>query len=296
MEKNSTYWLKFHSSEEILQWLNNFSNDEELYFALILANKIDYLTKDKIQYLWKLLLKNRAKLCISEKFFSDKSSREIEDLFPLFLKNNCIFMGFGTAGDSAQPMLYSFVKAQTDPNIEQWHKYDLAHFLSCYGQLKQEQWFKSIKVIFLIDDFIGGGNQALKFWRNKWGSKFSLENLQKENSKIIIFYLALAGTKEGRLKIETTVPIRVILGQELDEKFRCFSSESTIYDDSYERSKAKTVMEAKGRLLYDHPLGFNDGQLAIAFDHNTPNNSLPVIWKRKDDGNWFPLFERFGEG
>jgi hypothetical protein len=51
-------------------------------------------------------------------------------------------------------------------------------------------------------------------------------------------------------------------------------------------------MKRAGKILYKYPLGYENDQAAVAFHHNTPNNSLPVIWKKMTDGSWYPLFER----
>jgi hypothetical protein len=97
-------------------------------------------------------------------------------------------------------------------------------------------------------------------------------------------------TINGKKEIEENTPIKVILGEELDETFKCFSEVSTIYINPDERARAKEIMTAKGRMLYKFPLGYDNLELAIAFRHNTPNNSLPVIWKKAK--GWYPLFER----
>ena len=52
-------------------------------------------------------------------------------------------------------------------------------------------------------------------------------------------------------------------------------------------------MKKAGSMLYEYPLGYEHDQAAVAFNHNTPDNSLPVIWKKMTDGSWYPLFERF---
>ena len=37
-------------------------------------------------------------------------------------------------------------------------------------------------------------------------------------------------------------------------------------------------------------LGYNDSEMLIAFEYNTPNNCLPIIWVESND--WIPLFKR----
>ena len=57
------------------------------------------------------------------------------------------------------------------------------------------------------------------------------------------------------------------------------------------RDFAYEIMKGYGeRIAPSMPLGFDDGQYAIAFRHNTPNNSLPIFWSDRND--WFPIMKR----
>lgn len=288
IEKNQNCWRKFNDSGPILSWLRNFANAREIYFALVLADSIMYYTSDQIKSLWKLILMNRAKLFLLNEIFPNNEPVEIETWFPEYLRKNCVFVGFGATCKSGAAMPYLFDKSHNIRNLTYMGMFE---FLCRYQELG------ALKKVLLLDDFIGSGNQA----RSKWFSKVpidkkkkrSLDDVSRKNPHLQFVYLALVGCKEGKEKIERTTPMKVIVGEELDEKFKCFSDVSIIYRDPDERREAKEVMEKKGRMLCKYPLGYDNMQLAIAFSHNTPDNSLPVIWKRLPDGGWFPLFERF---
>ena len=287
--KNQNCWKKFDNSGPILSWLRNFSNEREIYFALVLADNIMYYTSDQIKSLWKLILMNRVKLYMLNEIFPDKVHIEIETWFPEYLRKNCVFVGFGGAGKSGAAMPYLFNKSHGIRNLVYM---GLFEFLCRYQELR------NLERVLLLDDFVGSGNQARGQWRSRIPidkkNKRSLDDVSRKNPNLQFVYLALVGCKEGKEKIEKTTPMKVILGEELDESFKCFSDISHIYKDASERGEAKEVMEKKGRMLYKYPLGYDNMQLAIAFCHNTPDNSLPVIWKRLPDGGWFPLFERIG--
>jgi len=289
IDKAETCWKRSKSPEEILRWLNNFSKKREIYLALILANNILYYTLEKNRSLWRLILMNRVKLFLLAKFFPNVAPPDIEEWFQRYVQDKCVFVGFGEAGKSAQSMVYYFKQAQITGDLSYMERFQ---FLQCSsGELSEKE------IVFLLDDFIGSGDQAEQNWFNKESSGNkkgkSFNDIHKENPQLQFFYLALVGCNEGKKLIEAKTPLKIILGQELDETFKCFSDCSMIYTDANERAEAKRIMKEKGRMLHQFPLGYKNMQLAIAFYHNTPDNSLPVIWKKMPDESWYPLFERF---
>jgi hypothetical protein len=209
---------------------------------------------------------------------------DIERWFPEYISEKCIFVGYGQAGKSGASMVYVF---------KQSHDLRMLKYSELFEFLHTPQQLTAIEQVFLLDDFLGSGDQARTTWIKEIQGK-SFEAVSKENPHLKFTYLVLLGFKEGRKSVEENTPMKVIIGEELDERFKCFSNVSVIYEDPIERDKAREVMERKGRMLYQYPLGYDNMELAVSFYHNTPDNSLPVIWKRKDDGTWYPLFERFG--
>ena len=283
MDKDRQCWRKFLGPDEIFKWLRNFSNEDEIYLALVLANNILYYNLDEVRSLWRIILMNRVKLFLLDEIFRDMELPDIEKWFPEYLREKCIFVGYGKAGKSGQSMVYPF---------QQSHKVKNLKYMELFEFLHTSEDFSTKEGVFLLDDFVGSGNQAKTTWYNKINGK-SFNDVSEENPHLKFIYLALIGFKEGKRIIEENTPMKVILGEELDERFKCFSDVSVIYENPNERIEAKRVMEEKGRMLYEYPLGYDTMELAVAFHHNTPNNSLPVIWKRRDDGSWYPLFERF---
>ncbi len=243
---------------------------------------------DEVRYLWRFILTNRVKRYLFDDIFEEGYSGTPEDInnrFIDFIKNDCIFIGFGEIYKSGPHMIYPFQQA-VSKIISQKDMYfiEYSNFLSSCIDLSEK------KVIFLLDDFIGTGNQAVKAWKEK----VIISNNYESNQHIIFLYLALTGFSSGVENIETNTDMKVILGtQPMNDSFRCFSDSSLIYEDTTEREEAKEIMESAGKMLYEYPLGYENDQAAVAFSHNTPNNSLPVIWKSMDDGSWYPLFERF---
>jgi hypothetical protein len=235
MEKERYYWKKFGGNpEDIFKWLNNFLNKNEIYLALILADKILYYNIDEIRYLWRLILTNRVKRHLFDNIFGEDYSGTIEDInnqFIDFIKNKCIFIGFGEIYKSGMQMLYPFQQA-----VSSFIKKEDISFKEYSNFLSSEIDLKDKKVIFLLDDFVGTGNQAVK----EWNKKIIVSSNYKNNRHISFMYTALTGFSSGLENIEKNTGMKVILGtQPMDDSFRCFSESSLIYENVEERKQRK---------------------------------------------------------
>lgn len=64
--------------------------------------------------------------------------------------------------------------------------------------------------------------------------------------------------------------------------------------------KARKIAETIGASLEKrHPLGWEDSEALVVFPDNTPNNTLPILWKagaKVDGKEWHPLFPRHDRG
>ena len=284
MQKDQQLWRKFGGPMDVLKWLHNFSGDREIYLALTLANGIIYYPLEQMRFLWNLILTNRVKLRLLEEVFGDGPLPPIDAWFSKYLRDKCVFAGYGPAGKSGHSQVYWFKQAHGFAGLRYFEFNQLLH---------EHETLKGLERVFLLDDIVASGEQATAMWYRRFQGT-SLNDISEANPELRFMYLALVGYDEGRRLVEKDTPMTVILGDPLDECFRCFSELSTVYPDVAERDEARKVMEEKGRMLYpEHPLGYANMQLAIAFHHNTPDNTLPVIWKRLLDGGWYPLFERF---
>lgn len=140
----------------------------------------------------------------------------------------------------------------------------------------------------LIDDFCGSSTQASDFARDV------LKNAKKACQHINIAYYPLFATRSG-IQLVRTLPeysdAQCVI--ELDDSFKCFSPTSRIYKDNALKSEAHKVAKFYGDILRSyHPLGYKDGQLALGFSHNTPDNSLPIFWSEFGT-SWYPPFPRY---
>lgn len=147
------------------------------------------------------------------------------------------------------------------------------------------------KHIIIIEDFVGSGTDAIDKYQKK------LEGTIRYYSDVNLYLIALIATEWGVQAINTQTKFNVITGELLDSRYKCFSRESVVYQDTTEKTEAKRIFSKYGHPLCQSdpeisgfPLGFGDSQLPVVLCDNTPDDSLPVIWY--PEKNWFPIFKR----
>lgn len=148
--------------------------------------------------------------------------------------------------------------------------------------------FSETKALVFFDDMIGSGNQALTF------AKQHLQNITIDK-----YYVSLLAFKEGYEKVKQSKYFKnVIVHGLLSDENRAFSPNSQLFPDIETRKRIEILCEKYGRLLFPkHPFGYDNSQALIVFSHNTPNNTLPIIWaSERNEAEpgyiWYPVWER----
>jgi hypothetical protein len=142
--------------------------------------------------------------------------------------------------------------------------------------------------LVFFDDVIGTGDQAIRFFKNH------LNNL-----RVPLIYASVFAFQGGlnRIKSETTFT-HVLSGITLSDEERAFTDNTAVFADLATRKRLRDLAEKYGRMLYpEHPLGYDDSQALLVFPHNTPNNTLPIIWASPKNEKapgviWKPIWER----
>ncbi len=123
--------------------------------------------------------------------------------------------------------------------------------------------------------------------------------------------------KDGHEKVKNNTSFDIVDAVfMLDDTFKCFSSESRFFDQNssqidriyaehFCREYGKEVMRllySKDRSVKDEKidglsenesLGYMNGQQLLGFYHNTPNNTIPIMWC--DENGWFAIFKRYNK-
>ena len=226
-----------------------------------------------------------------------------------------VFLPLGTVSESGPFLSYYFRKENSLPT---------EFFVSSLEMIDR---MENVKNIILIDDVSISGGQADWYIREmKKKSPFFEKILNSKNVYALFLISTIAAKEKLKLhKINLCAPIL------MDKRSRCFHEESSIYkifdkkirDIVRDQSKAmvqhygcpliirqymrngefqrflngkreldeKEMLEKIEQRVKEDALGYGDAQVLIAFEYNTPNNTLPIIWA--DDQQWNPLFKRY---
>lgn len=147
-----------------------------------------------------------------------------------------------------------------------------------------------------IDDLCGSGDQALEY------SEAIVDKVRAAaGTTVRIDYYSLLATSAAlqRLKGKSGFD-EVACVMELGEDFKCFGNGARFWtgpDADALRTRAREICLSYGRVINArHPLGHADVELAVGFNHNTPDDTLPVFWA---DGGGLPalrpIFRRYGK-
>lgn len=149
--------------------------------------------------------------------------------------------------------------------------------------------------IVMVDDFSGTGGTILEYYK-------SIKTKLPAKHTAIVLTIAFMEKAEEVLKKSNIL----IKG---NKRHPAFSERGSVFG-YYPKMKAMRDFCFKyGNKLYplenynknktkQHPLGFQNSQALIGFEHSIPNNTLSIIWadcKNKSNGvSWNPLFPRRG--
>lgn len=277
---NKYIWEDRLGEKDIEDWLNNFNgrvlnDNEEKEIAFDLLKNFLYYNENEIKYLCKILFLIFKRKKIGEFLMNDSSFREAENLFKKYLEK-CRFSHIGRPSESGCFMLYYF---------RQNNKLPISIFLDRWEDISQE-----IRSILFIDDFLGTGNTAVRFWKNP-----IVQNIIEKHPNIDLYYLVIFALKNGLVNVRTNTNFKIVSSQIFNEEYRIFSDESYIFLVKEKREKARCICENYGKYLEGnkYALGYNNSEALLGFHHNIPNNTIPIIWSTKND--WYPLFKREGK-
>ncbi|WP_417445462.1 hypothetical protein [Kangiella sp.] len=298
-------WGNIHHWDEIEDWINNFNNsdidftDKHRANLLHLLSHFLYFGSSEMRELLKSLYRD---------FFQRERIKEIrkengdtKDLALVSTKyeevlNLTRFYGIGNPSESGTHLLYYFRQENNISKKLFSHSGEIFDIKSYSDSTKTEVSLSdlSIKHYVFLDDFAGSGQQAVRYSNQK----NLIKNIKTFNPEAVISYFALVATEDGLSKIKSKCDFDFVDAVcILDKSFKCFSKNARqfIVDNKYiDKELTKDLCESNGRLLSTKPLGFGDGQILLSFNHNTPNNTLPVFWSSGNENKpWKPIFKRY---
>ncbi len=296
---NSTVWENRVQGPKIMEWLNNFDNDNEKKYALYLLSRLMYFSSSSIRNLLKALYRDLYRYPIIEQIRKDNNNtldpNIIESSFKEELKATR-FLGVGNPSESGVHLLYYFRQENKIPkdlfiNTDDVVEYDEK------GNYKLRDSYKDVKHYVFIDDLCGSGTQATS---NDSNVKRCVQHLRDIAKGAEISYYMIFGMSKGIKVIrDSGLYNQANAVIELDKSYQCFSDQSRFFNDNeYKREEAQDIAYKHGYKLlqnHNHSLGFGNCQLLLSMHHNTPDNTLPIIWYDEDNSIWKPIFKRYNK-
>ena len=196
----------------------------------------------------------------------------------------CVFSPIGESGKSGGHVLYTCQQIQRESSVYVNHIEEALSKLSSPND-----------VIVLVDDIIGSGNTFcswLKEKLNKGEIGNQLNNLIVQSRIKLISIVVL---EKGKRKINSEYSTIDVLGEDTR---KLFLQTRSIFGGHVRMKRYREFCYKYGKLLSKRwPLGYENSQALIVFDHATPNNTLPIIWSDSciagRNTAWYPLFPRF---
>ena len=178
----------------------------------------------------------------------------------------------GSAGESGDAMLHRFRQAN---NLAGDQYSDLFRYRSELMQLRPGP----ADTVVLVDDFSGTGSQACNAWE-------TFRELLPFRPRIFLVLVAASRAAQERVAAKTSMQPRAHI--ELGPDSDIFSSECAEFSDE----EKATLLHYGRQADPNHPRGWGNCGFVIVFSHTCPNNSIPLLHKRRP-GHWQGLFPRY---
>lgn len=301
--------------ESLALWLRQFDSPEEKDCAYdLIKNKLVYISEEEMRQLIMYSHEICMKKIIMEKtklFCEEQGIININDRKKIFksFERCSLFLGLS---DGAH--IDFFRRQNTSLSNEQvFVHYDFSKEKAndMREKLKNETYiieiskqysstiFNDFSTFFLVDDFTGSGKSYIRKDARGWHGKINsfYENLNKygfDTSKSSIHLVIYIATQKALSNIKKQVKdfalekgirnitvdsIQIVQPLDWDEN----RDLSKLLENNYNK------LNSEGRISYDDIhfkvgggskpyYGFGDCSLPLVLYHNTPNNSLPILW------------------
>jgi hypothetical protein len=289
---------------DITAWAHNFSGtvvprDEEELHALFALSRFMYFSRKLTREMLKSLYRDHFEAPTMQRIRRNfKGTRDTSVLRKQYSDQLAAtrFVGLGNPAESGAHLLYVFRQVNYLP------KDYFADLLSAFasqpsrtraGEIEYKIRDASVDRIVFFDDIIGSGTQARQYLSEE------IKRIRAGDPNFELSFLALFATTEGleRLNAPELFDGRASCLFELDSSFRVFGADARYFSDSptwFNAANFQVMARRYGAGLQPRwPMGYKDGQLLLAFAHNTPDNTLPIFWDQGSRTKWHPVFPRF---
>lgn len=137
---------------------------------------------------------------------------------------------------------------------------------------------KNLEQLVLIDDFAGTGKTIKNFLL---ATKEKYSDLHKY--RIVILLLACTNLAEQAIRdfgMENGLDVKILYVKQFSKYF--IPSYNTTRNAIEE--KKLSYLDICNQFGIQNPLGYGDAEALVAFDYNTPNDTLGIFWEEQFDG------------
>ena len=285
---NETIWERRVPDPLIQEWLDNFRRSgadigKERLHALYLLSNIMYFGSMQMRELLKALFRDLYRYPIIESIRRQHGDTTDQTLISRAFSEELqktLFLGVGNPSESGCHLLYYFRQENALPKTQFIHAHEI--FCREVGTGEFTLRFPDVKRYVFIDDFCGSGKQGTQYSRD------TVAALKQLDANTVVAYYVLFATSDGIRRVQSETGFDdVDCIYELDDTFKCFHRDARYFahpPSGIEKGFAEAMCRTYGSaLLPDNPLGYDDCQLLVAFHHNTPDNTLPIIWYDEPD-------------
>ena len=295
-------WEGRASGPAVRNWLGNFtgrtgaSKEVEQLHALYILSQFMYFGSKEIRVLLRALYRDLFLLPIAQKVRAE-TANIAEFCAKMQLEREATrFLGVGNPSESGVHLLYYFRQENGLGKSAFMDSAQIYMVEEKAGQRKRLPRHPSIKRYVFLDDICGTGETAERY------SKDVLPELVVEQKDVELCYFALFASSEGLSRVRNSTIFKHHCGAvyELDPTYKWAADDSRYLSklpNGIDRSILVALPRVYGEILVPaHPLGYEDTELLLGFSHNTPDNTLPIIWCETEHGgkdHWYPIFRRY---
>lgn len=295
-------WEGRASGPAIQNWLENFTGrsgatpEIERLHALYVLSQFMYFGSQEIRVLLRALYRELFLLPLAQKVrasatsaadFSERMRQE---------KAATRFLGVGNPSESGVHMLYYFRQENGLSKAAFLDSAEIYKLSEVAGHRRRVPSHPEVKRYVFLDDICGSGETAVKYSQNL------LPELLAEKPEVELWYFSLFATSDGLRRVTRDTVFGTHCGAvyELDDTYKWTARSSrylfTLPNGLYRSLLVALPFVYGDLLLPDHPLGYQESELLLGFSHNTPDNTMPIIWFEQEHGTgekWYPIFRRY---
>ena len=298
---NELLWETRCEEPVIQSWKSNFTGEvlteaQEQLHALYLLSHLTYFGLREVRELLKCMYRDFVRGPIIREIRAHNSGFRTVDDYAAPLATELLgtrFLGMGNPAESGTHLLYYFRQEAELSKKLFVHEHQL--FTGDILNPKTTLHDPNLRRIVFIDDICGSGQQSVEY------SKTLLPQIKTVASRsgqtIELVYLVLFGTTAGMHNARTNSAFdRVECAGEMDTSFLTYSSNSRVFATApieVPMIDSMAISQHYGAKIEPaQPLGYGNGQLLMAFHHNIPDNTLPILWSDGGTPPWKALLKR----